>query len=84
MAAAAAASEDQAEEEEADLGAIGFMFSNETSKAWVTHQLAPGVVVDVLCIDEDGPGALQSGESRAHAATIAFVGPGCVLSLIHI
>ena len=62
-------------DEDQGLGAIGFMFDGETRKSWVTHQPSPSVTVEVQCIDEDGPGALISGQYLWPAASFlaAFV-----------
>lgn len=50
------------DDDDDDLGALGFMFDGEMQKSWVKHALpSTGVVVEVRCIDDDGPGALQSG-----------------------
>lgn len=78
MAAAAAAAAPPPrsdEEDEEGLGAIGFMFDGETRKSWITHQPSPAVTVEVQCIDEDGPGALISGQYLWPAASFlaAFV-----------
>lgn len=54
--------QDEDEDDEEGLGTIGFMFDGEARKSWVTHRPGPGFTVDVQCIDEDGPGALISGQ----------------------
>lgn len=59
------------DDDDGGLGALGFMFDGEAPKSW--RELAipsTKVVVEVRCIDDDGPGALQSGHYVWPAAPV--------------